>query len=104
MFPYAFNAPTDVTAPIGIINPTYYVWEYSIGGDMFFGTTKFKLGWTLYYTSLENALDYQLAPEHQPEFSIRIYSPGDGIAPWHYEALEYAADIFRKTMEFDKNM
>jgi len=101
MFPYAFGVPIDGDKKLHGLGTVYYVWEYSFSGYMFFDSVKFKFAWTLYYTSLENALDYQLAPEHQPEFSIRVYSPGDGMAPWYKEALEYSADIFVKVLAFE---
>jgi len=62
---------------------------------MFNDSVKIKFDWTLIYDDLESALDFTKVPTHKSEFSIRIYSPGEGKAPHFRESLEWIASVFR---------
>ena len=104
MFPYAFpnksnihdNTPLSLTAGA----PIYYVWEYSISDHAFYGTTKIKFAWTLYFKQLGYCYDFTRKPMYESEFSMRVYSLGNGWADWDYDVLVYMGQLYKKLKNF----
>ena len=100
MFPHALDGfeydPTKKLSTMG----TNYIWEYTYTGMMFYGTSKIKLSWTLYYNSMSNALNPLATPKSSSEFSMRIYSGNDGMAPYQREALDFVAAMYRGVNDF----
>ena len=101
MFPGAFkNGITHPEEHILQEGVSLTIWEYSFKGKMFFDIVKYKFAWTLYFLSIDTALDFDAQPFPNSEFSIRVYSPGEGYGPWQYEALEYSASIYKKLLDY----
>ena len=100
LFPYCFGEDVDPDAPVQKSGNDVFIWDYSYSDYMFFGTSKVKLSWTLYYDDLESAMDYSKAPTHHSEFSIRIYSPNEGMGPFQRESLDWVAAIYRGVKEY----
>ena len=100
LFPYCFDEDVDLDAEITTSGRDKYIWDYSYSDYMFFGTSKVKLSWTLYYDTLAAAMDYTKAPTHRSEFSIRIYSPNKGMGPFQRESLDFVASIYRGVVDY----
>jgi hypothetical protein len=104
MFPWALSSRgkkkgSDIS-PIGEYGNPVYIWQFSYDGDMFFGIIRFKFSWTLLYGSLGQAIRLGTTPDPHSEFSIRAYSPGEGLGPWQREGLEYVAELYQRVLRF----
>merc|ERR1712137_75909 len=100
LFPSAFKKPVP-DANVYETGSAWYIWQYSFSGKMFHNIVKYKFALTLYYYQLDAALDYSRVPLPISEFSIRVYSPGEGYGPWQYEALKYSADIYQQILQIE---
>ena len=86
LYPHSFDG-VDLEKPISTKGVAYF-WEYKFKGHMQGGVTKYKLSFNLAYKSMELAQDGTTTPvSGESEFSIRMYSPGDGLLPWDYKLL-----------------
>ena len=103
MFPHAFQGAGLIKLPAHTLvphNTARYIWQHSYKQDLFYGILKTKFSWTLYYPALEDAMNSTAVPNHESEFSFRVYSPGDGYGPWQYEALVYAAELYKEILDY----
>jgi len=102
LFPNALNDyKFNKNGEVSLTKHDKYIWQYSFkGDDLYYGTTKYKFNWTLYYKSMEQALDPTEIPNESAEFSIRIYSINEGYGPWMYEPLEYTANLYSSILDF----
>ena len=103
MFPNAFpNKTKDSTTVSTLSGNTFYVWEYSITDHTYYGTTKIKFAWTLYFMQLGYCYDFTRKPMYQSEFSMRVFSLGNGWADWDYDALVFVGELYGKLKKFYK--
>merc|ERR1712100_422399 len=102
LFPFAFGEDYDPEAEVPRKGGDKFIWDYSYTGDMFFGSAKVKLSWTLYFDDLETAMDLTKKPTHSSEFSIRLYSPNEGYGPYQREVLDWAASVYRGVTKYNK--
>ena len=103
LFPWAFPNTTSPDQPLTTreSRTVKYIWEYSISDKVYYDTTKIKFAWTMYYDNLSNCYDpLAQAINGYSEFSIRVYSLGEGYASWNKDALTYVAKLYLAILDF----
>ena len=94
LYPHSFKGANEKKS-ISKKSTTYF-WEWKYHGYMQNDQTKFKLSINLAYKSLSAALDGNIAPTSgESEFSIRMYSPGDGKDLWNYKLLAEMGENYK---------
>jgi len=70
-------------------------WVQTQDGYLFNNTTKFKISCNVGYLSEEDAYNGGVKPDHDSEFSIRIYSFDDGYGVWDEYVLTKMGEFYR---------
>lgn len=99
-FPTYFINPDGVNSTLGLhSNKTW--WSSMIGKDyyLFNGTTKIKSSFNLYYSNYAEAVSGSAPPLRDSEWSLRIYSLGDGYGPWDRYVLTTIGQLYRYLLD-----
>ena len=99
-FPNYFVNPNGVNSTLGLhSNKTW--WSSIVGKDyyLFNGTTKIKSSFNLYYNNYAEAVSGSAPPLRDSEWSLRIYSLGDGYGPWDRYILTTIGQLYRYLLD-----
>jgi len=97
LFPRTFNL-YDAFDDSPKISSNKTLWNRGIGGKMFQKTSKFKMSFNLYYSSLSN-LEKNRGISTGSEFSIRLYSLNKGYGPWDGAILDEMGHFYSYLIE-----
>jgi len=90
----------DPHTRVNTTETSIWVWEYMLDGTWWYDTTKFKLLFTLYYDSLEEATTGEGdGPSGDSEFSMRFYSQGKGMADFEHDILVAIGQVYLGILE-----